>query len=554
MNKKRPAIDGFIPRKPGDRLGSLHNIKPIKRSNVNISDSRPLHTASGDTLRKLGKQKEGYGLGRSDIDESLIKIDSLDSQNQYENDKKISFLKRRRLSRLNKKPQNRFRKFIKLLVILIVLSVLGAGSYTLYKIVNAGDNVFNGNIMDIFKTKELKQDENGRSNFLLVGTSEDDPNHGGAFLTDSILIVSVDQKNKNMYMFSVPRDLYVEYGMACNSGYAGKINEYFICSNGGETKEDEQDRLIKTQEFIGDIFGLDIQYGVHVNHTVIKEVVDAIGGIDVDIQGSNGDPGILDRNFDWRCNYTCYLVKYDNGINHLDGEHALFLAMARGDVSPTYGLANSNFDREKNQQKIMSSIKEKAMTTGILTNLSAVTKMIDALGDNLRTNIATDEIQTLMKLASDIKSSDVHTISLVDKNNPVMSTGMYGGSSVVMPKAGIYDYSEIQALIAKNFSSDPLIRESAPIVVLNGSGQVGLAQSEADKLSLSGFTISSIDNAPSGTYEEVEIYQIGNGNIATANKLTETFKVTIKTTAPPVTVDEDVKFVIIFGAITKEVE
>ena len=86
MNKKRPAIDGFIPRKPGDRLGSLHNIKPIKRSNVNISDSRPLHTASGDTLRKLGKQKEGYGLGRSDIDESLIKIDSLDSQNQYEND------------------------------------------------------------------------------------------------------------------------------------------------------------------------------------------------------------------------------------------------------------------------------------------------------------------------------------------------------------------------------------------------------------------------------------------------------------------------------------
>lgn len=421
-----------------------------------------------------------------------------------------------------------------------------------YKVVIAGGNIFKGNIMDMFKMKELKQDENGRSNFLIVGTSEDDPGHGGALLTDSILVVSIDQTNKNIVMFSVPRDLYVEFGMACNSGYSGKINEYFICSNDGETKEDEQDRLSKTQAFIGDIFGIDIQYGIHVNHTVIKEVVDAIGGVDVDIQGSNGDPGILDRNFDWRCNYTCYLVKYDNGVHHLDGEHALFLAMARGDVSPTYGLGNSNFDREKNQQKILTAIKEKAMTTGILTNLSAVTKIIDALGDNLRTNIATDEIQTLMKIANDTKTDDIYSVSLVDDDDPVVATGMYGGSSVVMPKVGVYDYSEIQALIAKNLSNDPVIREAAPIQVLNGSGQVGLAQTEADELEAEDFVIASVGNAPDGTYEKIEIYQIGSGNTATANKLADKYGVKIKTTEPPATVEDDVKFVIIIGAATEE--
>ena len=84
-----------------------------------------------------------------------------------------------------------------------------------------------------------------------------------------------------------------------------------------------------------------------------EKIIDAVGGVDIDIQGSNGAPGVLDRNFDWRCNYKCYMVKYDNGVHHLDGERALFLAMARGSVEPTYGLGNSNFDREKNQQKII---------------------------------------------------------------------------------------------------------------------------------------------------------------------------------------------------------
>lgn len=555
MKNNRPAIDGFVPRRSGDQLGRLHTDGSKKIIVTSIPKTRPIHTANGETQRNLGQQKRGYGLGRSDIDESLSIIDNMEDFKQ-ENVKKrrLNFLRRCRREKSGKKPRGKVFKFFKWLVIVLILAGLTAGGYTAYKLIAAGGSVFSGNIINIFNNKELKQDSNGRSNFLIVGTSEDDPGHGGALLTDSILVVSVDQKNKNLYMFSVPRDLYVEFGMACNSGYSGKINEYFICSNDGDAKGDEQDRLAKTQKFIGDIFGIDIQYGVHVNHTVIKQVVDAIGGINVNIQGSNGDPGILDRNFDWRCNYKCYLVKYDNGIHHLDGEHALFLAMARGDVSPTYGLGNSNFDREKNQQKILAAIKEKSMTTGILTNLSAITQIIDALGDNLRTNIETNEIQTIMKLAGDIKSADIHNITLVDKDNPVVKTSMYGGASVVMPEAGIYDYSEIQALIAKNLSSDPVVREAAPIAVLNGSGQAGVAQSEADELIDESYNVTSVANAPSGQYQAIEIYQIGDDNAATAKKLASKYKVTIKTTDPPVTADEEIKFIIIIGAATENTD
>lgn len=538
---KNQSMNGFVRRQSSTQLGDLHNANKKKTKPIN---SRSIHVTSGDTVRDIGRQATGYGLGRSDIDESLREIDSTDKSA-----KKLSRKQRRSLAKIAKTP-SKLRRIIKWLIILIVISGIVSGGYMAYKIISASSNVFRGNILNIFQSKPLQQDSNGRSNFLILGTSEDDPGHGGADLTDSILVVSVDQKNKDVYMFSVPRDLYVEYGMACNSGYSGKINEYFICSNDGTTANDEQDRLAKTQKFIGDIFGIDIQYGFHVNHTVIKEVVDAIGGVEVDVQGSNGDSGILDRNFDWRCNFRCYLVKYENGIHHLDGEHALYLAQARGDIAPTYGLGNSNFDREKNQQKILIAIKGKAMTTGILTDLNAITKLIDALGSNLRTNIQTDEIRTLMKIANDTKPGDVHTLSLVGDDESLVGSGNYYGASVVMPSAGLYSYDEIQAFVAKNLSSNPVIREAAPIVVLNGSGQSGFGKTKADILTADGFNVTLVDNAPDGTYDATEIYQIGTDNSATAKKLSDVYGVTIKKTAPPIAVNGDVRFVIIFGTVS----
>ncbi|MFZ2125452.1 MAG: LCP family protein [Candidatus Saccharimonadales bacterium] len=543
MKKKHSSLDGFIPRRPGDKLGALH-LDGRQEASSDMPENKLLHTTGSDMVRALGDSDMGRGLGRSDIDESLKEIDE-----GLIPEKKLSRRQRRKMAKKLKRPRSLANRITRWVVLVLLIVLLGAGGYVGYKFFNASGNILQGSVFDIFNSKPLQQDSNGRSNFLILGTSEDDPGHGGAGLTDSILIISVDQNKKDAYIFSIPRDLYVQYGMACNAGYSGKINEYFSCVNSGTNAASEQDRLTKTQEFVGNIVGLNIQYSAHVNHTVIKEAVDAVGGVEVDVQGSNGAAGVLDRNFDWRCNYTCYLVKYDNGVYHLDGEHALFLSMARGDIAPTYGLANSNFDREKNQQKILIALKDKAMTTGILTNLSAVTNLIDALGNNLRTNIKTDEINTLMQVASNIKSSDVYTLSFVEEGNAIMATGNVGGASVVIPAAGIYEYGALKTYIQKSVSSDPVVRESAPIAVFNGTGKVGLGQSEADKLTNANYNVTYIATAPSGKYEAVEVYQIGTDNAGTAEALAKLFGVTIKTTTPPVTVDGETGFVIIFGSV-----
>lgn len=532
------SIDGFVPRRPGGQLGgqpSARQEQPAALPGLRRAE------VSRRSIEPGKKQETDIGTVRgADIRDSLKSIAPLDDASEKKKGKK-------RLKR-DKKPKSKKRRIIKWTIIAIVVIVLGVAGWILYKGLTATNNIFQGSILDIVQHQPLKEDENGRSNILLLGTSEDDPGHEGAYLTDSMMIVSIDQTEKVVDMVSVPRDLYVDYGMACPSGYEGKVNAYFSCVNEDfESEQAEEERLTKSREFIGGIFGLDIQYAVHVNNTVIKEAVNAVGGVDVDIQGSNGDPGILDRNFDWRCNYKCYFVKWDNGVHHLNGEQALYLTMARGSIAPTYGLGNSNFDREKNQQKVILALQQKAISTGTLTDVGKVMGLIDALGNNLRTNFATKEIQTLMKLGVDVKPENIKTIDLFDSENPMVTTDNVGGASSVVPVAGLFNYTQLQAFIQEKFSANPITREGAQITVLNASGVSGLATREAEALEAEGFVINGVGDAPAGEYVDVQVYKIGEGFDATRAKLEELLGVTVLTTPPPGEIAEGTNFVVIFG-------
>jgi len=559
MNKNQTSIDGFIPRRPGNRLGELNQVKNPDAAVKPID--RSLHTTQTSATQMVGAPRAGRELGTNDIHESLR---SIDDETPLDNGKK-SRRQRRKDKKEGKKPKSKARRIIKWTLIALLLIVLGIVGFLVVKGLNASGNVLQGNIFNLVQNEPLKEDVNGRSNFLLVGTSEDDKGHEGATLTDSIMILSIDQKNKNAYTFSIPRDLYVEYGEACNSGYRGKINEYFNCSDPGDSDAAEQNRLTKSQAFFGNIVGLDIQYAAHVNYTVLRDVVNAIGGsIQVNIEGNAGagpspDIGIMDSNFDWKCGkasqrkINCppsgHFIDFEPGIQTLDAEHALYLAQARGHQAPTVGLAQSNFDRERNQQKILVAIRDKAVSAGTLTNLGAVTGLIDALGGNLRTNVQTKEIRTLMSLGQDIKSENIRSIDLYNQDEPMFATGtLPGAGSSVFPKAGVGKYDQLRAYIAKQITSDPVVREGANITVLNGSGVGGVGQTVADALTAKNYTVDEVGNAPEGTYAAYEVYQIGTGNTATAAKLAELYKVTVKTTAPPVSVTGDTDFVIIVGA------
>jgi LCP family protein required for cell wall assembly len=542
MKNNKPSIDGFIPRRPGSQLGDLHTMKNPDKAVEPID--RSLHTGDNATSSIVGVPREEKLIGRNDIDELLRGIDDPETP-KSKKDKKSR--RDRKNSRL-KRPKSKARRIIKwVLISLLIIGVL-AGGYLLWKTILASNNVFQGNIFDIIKNEPLKEDENGRSNFVIFGTAEDDEggNHDGAALTDSIMVLSLDQDKKDAYMMSIPRDLWVEYGAMCTVGFQGKINAAYFC--GSNEGQDEKAGAKAMQAQAEKITGLDIQYYIHLNFTAVVQAVDAVGGVDVKIETS--DPrGILDRNFDWKCNYTCYYVNYKNGeVAHLDGEKALALARARN-AQGGYGLPGGNFDREKNQQKIVRALREKALSAGTLTNLGAVTGLIDALGQNLRTNIETKELRTLMDIGQKVSNDNIISLSLVEEDNRLVTTGMHNGQSIVRPIAGLLSYDAIKEYVHKSITAEPFVREEPHVSVVNGSKTAGAAQIEADKLEDLGFVIDTVGNAPEGTYGKIEIYQIAMDKTKTAAKLQDFYGVTVKTTAPPVSVVGETDFLIIVGSV-----
>ncbi len=492
---------------------SLPSVKPsIDRSNIRA------HNPSAPTLPPL------------EIPES--------SKDQQTKKRRFSF----------RKPS---RKTIKRTLIVLALLIAVIFGYFAYKIFITGNQIFKGNPLNaiLSQGKELKMDTNGRTNILIFGTSEDDPGHDGADLTDSMMIVSINQKTKDAFLVSIPRDFYVDYGLACPSGYKGKINATYLCH-----KEDGEDTAqTALRQKVGEVFGLDMQYSVHINYTVLREAVDAVGGITVTIE-STDTRGILDRNFDWDCpkgRNTCYNVKYPNGPATLNGKQALYLARARGaDLEGrTYGLEQANFDREVYQRKILVALKDKAASAGTLANPVAVNNLLNALGNNVRSNFEAEEIKTLVKLGQDVKNENIRSISLNDKDRPLVTTGMINGESIVKAIPGLFDYSEIQRVVKAYSTGDFAFLENATIAVLNATETPGVAQTKADELKREGLTIDTTGNAPStvNTAPIQLIDQSAGKKPETLKKLEKVLNVKATPTVPT-GVGSDADFIIIVGS------
>lgn len=522
MSNKHNSIDGFsLRRRDTSKVRNLGDEPVPARFLKNTAVTSP------DQKAQTTKTTSS-GLKRSDIDESLKKFED-------KPDKKKK--------RFNRKS---IKRFFKMLLIIIVL----IGGFLAIKAFIAYSKIFDGNLFDAFTSSQpLKQDANGRSNILIFGTSEDDPHeHDGAALTDSIMIVSVDQNKKIAAITSVPRDLWVKYDDSCEFGYQGKINVVYECADSNKKEGQYSEKgAVSLRKKVGEVYGLDIQYSIFVGYKAVQQAVDAVGGIDITINSS--DPrGILDRNFDWECNFRCYYVKYSNGPAHLDGKHALALSRARNDAGG-YGLSRGNFDREVNQQKIMVALRNKASSAGTLANPVAASRLIDSLGNNIRTNFVSGEIKTLINLARDINEKKIDSFSLADEDPGLLTTGMVDGQSVVRPTAGVYDYSAIRAYIVRRLTQDEATKENARIVILNGSGRAGAAKEMKDKLTAKSFNVVSLGDATVSTeYGKVAIYKISTTKQpATTTKLKRTLKTNVTTSALPHDMVADGDFVVIVG-------
>jgi len=405
------------------------------------------------------------------------------------------------------------------LAVLVVLCVGWLG----WKIFRNTGKVFGSgsNLLGFLSAAPLKCEGSGRCNIILAGNSADDPGHDGANLTDSIMIVSIDMKNNTAFMLSVPRDLYVNIP---GNGYA-KINEAYPDGQSEHFKQAgyASGGMGLLEKTVSQDFGIPISYYALIDYGALRDAVNAVGGIQVDIQ-SDDPRGLYDPSIDYATGGP--LVKLTNGWHTLDGEQALDLARARGDAYGSYGFDASDFERTQNQRIMMLALKSKIMTSKVLADPIKLGQLFDAFGNHVHTDLSTGNIRRLYDVSKQISGSNVQSYGL----NLLSNYSTPNGESALIPAAGIGDYSQIQLYLKELTSNSPILREAANVVVLNAGNTTGLAAAEGKVLSGKGMDVTAMTDAPNLQAGDAIIDNSKGQDPATLVALKGTFGVTTTTT------------------------
>ncbi len=220
---------------------------------------------------------------------------------------------------------------------------------------------------------------------LLIGvqSTKDGLDKNAAFNGDALTLITFNPTTLNATMLSIPRDTYVPI-MCFKNHIENKITH---AGWNGESC------IISTIE---NFTGIDIDYYMKINFKGVVKLVDALGGVEVDVpysfceQDSNRDFG----------KHTIYLEK---GLQTLNGEEALALSRNRKYHSQCAAKwntgARNDFIRGQNQQLVINAIANKMKT---INSLNQIYKIMDTISNNIDTNLTTNQILSFYDVGKDM--------------------------------------------------------------------------------------------------------------------------------------------------------
>lgn len=333
---------------------------------------------------------------------------------------------------------------------------------------------------------KLKGEGDGRINILLLGVGGS--GHDGGTLSDTIVVASIDPVNKTVAMLSIPRDLYVKIP---GYGYS-KINA--ANSYGGPDL---------TKEVVGKVLDLPIHYYIQADFSGFKQAVNAVGGVDITNKEKLYDPQYPCDNDRGYCPFNLAPGEY-----HMDGTMALRYARCR------HGSCGNDFGRAARQQQLLVALREKSLQAATLTNPLKINALIDSVGSHVRTDFQLKEIEKLATLIKEVDTT--HVTSKVLDNSPegllVDGSGQFlGAGSILIPKAGAFDYSAIQELAHSIFIDAYLQKEAASIQVQNGTVRAGLGAAVGKQLSAYGYKVTDVTSADTTDHATSKIIDYSGG-------------------------------------------
>ncbi len=413
------------------------------------------------------------------------------------NEKQDSFFKKNKtkenISKMIESNKNKFiskKKILLILLIIFIFLLIGGGIFAyktgdiLNKISESDDSGMSsifGVLSTIGTRKSITVDDQGRTNVVLLGIrGENVP--GGGLLADTIMVASIkSEKNKNedkndkVSLISVPRDLYVKIP---DTNQHNKIN--FVYHYGEE--ETDETGISYMKKIISEVTGLDIHYGVVINFEGFEELVDAVDGVEINLEESftepiqfhemkvcDGDKGgsftVETGEFEHKKNedgkiVASYPLCYNSyeecggiftlpaGEQILNGEKALCYVRSR--------VTSSDFDRARRQQLILNKLKEKMISLNIFSDFSRLNGILNVIGDNVKTDMSSSEMKIFFDSYIGIQNAEISQKVLENSEEGLLSAPTDYPEEVgyiLIPRAGQDNYSEIHQSINGIFGS-----------------------------------------------------------------------------------------------------
>ena len=206
-------------------------------------------------------------------------------------------------------------------------------------------------------------------NMLFMGI--DDRENKSNTRSDTMIVVSIDPKEKKMVMVSIPRDTRVKDAL----GRSDRINSI------NYTKGPEA-----ACKVVSDLMGVPVNYYVITNFAGFGKIVDILGGVDLDVETDM---------YHWDVSYIIDLKK---GYQHLNGDQALQYVRYRG--GPT-----ADIGRTQRQQKFIKALAKQMFQAKTVLRLP---ELVPEISKNVKTNIPVSDMPYLAKLAQSIDTSTIN--------------------------------------------------------------------------------------------------------------------------------------------------
>jgi polyisoprenyl-teichoic acid--peptidoglycan teichoic acid transferase len=329
-------------------------------------------------------------------------------------------------------------------------------------------------------------------NLLLLG-------YGGAendapYLTDTLMTLRLDPNTRQALEISVPRDLKAQYKNIDGQPVDDKINTVY--SNAMNVKSGDKDRGGKAAiQVMSQVTGLQYDGYVAVDFKAFRDVVDALGGVDVCL-----DSPLDDNQYpNYSNGYVKGGVHFKAGCQHVNGEQALEIARSRHAEQPEQA---SDFARAKRQQLIISAIKKKA------TSVDAITKapqLMGALQQDMSTNLTLTDLKAMYNWSKQVNDNSIKRVS-IDNTNFV--TECTSGGYALCPIDS--DYNVLHSYLANAFVDPNVLKEGAAVQVANGSASLPeMGNQVSATLQPLGFKMAS--PVRTTTRQQSVVYDYSNG-------------------------------------------